>query len=271
MKTDNRPKKKTAAGGGRVSGPVAALWMAVPALALLFLAHGNAALAAAAKEKKTEAAAAARFETAAEFESELRRLVGEKGGVFLYLYASSYSSSAEELGRIRRLAATEGAGFIAVDVYAEGMDKVYADYEVTHVPTVLHIKKNFGIVENFAGPKEVAGLTAKRKKFHVNDYHRKIEANAKAGKVTLLEFFAGWCDPCLEQMPVLEKAEKMAGGKLDVLKLDLDKTGEMISLYNIQGPPTNIILDARGVPVQRFRRATTPSEIIYFLEEKGML
>ncbi len=94
------------------------------------------------------------------------------------------------------------------------------------------------------------------------------------GSVVVLNFWATWCVPCLEEMPALDRLGKaMTGRKFRVLALDLQETpdkvqefskthrfgfdvlldpaGEISSHYGVSRIPVTYILDQRGNIVWR--------------------
>ena len=100
-----------------------------------------------------------------------------------------------------------------------------------------------------------------------------------AGKPTLVNLWATWCQPCLKEMPSLERlqakladrltvaavSQDRAGGKLvnpfvaehqlQDLKIYLDPKGDVAHAFEVRGLPTSIVLDAEGREVGRVEGA----------------
>ncbi len=191
--------------------------------------------------------------------------------VYLYFYSKDYPESKKAESRIRALAGKESAGFVSADVESHGGKGAAMLYEIAFVPSVIHIHKGLGIVEVAAGPSNVKKFTADRKPFRQTAVTKRISGNSRRGAVTILEFYADWCNPCLEQMPVLESVQKQSSGLIDVYRLNVDKEMETMRIYNISNPPTNVVIDRNGIPRARLRSVSTPESLTDFLKKSNII
>ena len=57
-------------------------------------------------------------------------------------------------------------------------------------------------------------------------------------QIVLVDFWAQWCGPCKAIAPLLDDVATELGGKLKVLKVDVDKEGALAAKYGIQSIPT---------------------------------
>jgi thioredoxin 1 len=60
----------------------------------------------------------------------------------------------------------------------------------------------------------------------------------KASGPVVVDFWAEWCGPCKMIAPALEELSKTLGGKVTVVKLNVDENQKTTSKYNIMSIPT---------------------------------
>ena len=72
----------------------------------------------------------------------------------------------------------------------------------------------------------------------------------KSDTPTLVDFWAVWCGPCRMVAPVVDEIAREQGGKLKVMKLDVDENQNTAMTYGVMSIPT-LILFKNGQPVER--------------------
>jgi len=82
----------------------------------------------------------------------------------------------------------------------------------------------------------------------------------------LVDFWATWCGPCKQLTPTLEKVVKQAGGKVRLVKIDIDQNPELAQQLRIQSVPT-VYAFLQGQPVTGFAGAQPESQIKALVEK----
>ena len=81
----------------------------------------------------------------------------------------------------------------------------------------------------------------------------------------LVDFWAPWCGPCKRLAPALEKVVAASGGKVSLVKMNIDDHPEVAGQMGIQSIPA-VIAFKRGQPVDGFMGAVPEGQIRSFIE-----
>ncbi len=82
----------------------------------------------------------------------------------------------------------------------------------------------------------------------------------------IVDFWAPWCGPCKQLGPILEKVVKGAGGKVRLVKVDIDQSPMVAQQLRIQSIPA-VFAFKDGRPVDGFMGALPESQVKTFVEK----
>lgn len=100
-----------------------------------------------------------------------------------------------------------------------------------------------------------------RKNFKVSDYQ---------GKVLVLDFWASWCGPCTQAMPMIDRlADEFADRNVEVVAVNMQESPAKIAraLERMKVDPT-VALDRDGVAAQRYQVSGIPQTVVIDREGK---
>jgi cytochrome c biogenesis protein CcmG/thiol:disulfide interchange protein DsbE len=103
---------------------------------------------------------------------------------------------------------------------------------------------------------------------NVRDGQDDISLASLRGKPVLMNFWATWCVPCVDEMPLLQAAHRRVGERVTFLGVDredfrpeaqrflrrtgvtyasaYDRDGSLDARYRLRGTPTSVFIDADG-------------------------
>lgn len=89
------------------------------------------------------------------------------------------------------------------------------------------------------------------------------------GKVVLIDFFASWCEPCMKELPELEKlAQQLQGRDIVFVGINIDREKknalDLVSRFKLTFP---VLLDPEGKVAERYDPPKMPSS--YVVDREG--
>ena len=127
--------------------------------------------------------------------------------------------------------------------------------------------------------------------FTVRDSDRTVSLHDYRGKLVILNFWATWCVPCVEEMPSLVRLQKEMGPKVTVLAVSIDEdeaayhrflrqynvdlltvrdpAQKASEVYGTTGWPETFIIDSSGTIRRKFAGPAnwTSPEIVDYLNK----
>lgn len=93
---------------------------------------------------------------------------------------------------------------------------------------------------------------------------------ASRGMPVLVDFWATWCGPCKQLTPTLEKVVKAAGGRVKLVKIDIDQNRALVQQLTQLGLPLQSVPTVaafyQGQIADLFQGAVPESEVKRFVE-----
>jgi thioredoxin 1 len=91
-------------------------------------------------------------------------------------------------------------------------------------------------------------LSASSFKSKIFDFDRDKEWKFAGSIPAIVDFYADWCGPCRMQTPVLEEIMNSYAGRVNVYKVNTEKTPELAAMFRIRGIPSLLFVPLEGKP-----------------------
>ena len=79
------------------------------------------------------------------------------------------------------------------------------------------------------------------KVLHVDD--KGLQKVIENNRLVLVDFFATWCGPCKMLAPELDKLADEMGNKVQIVKVDIDKSSALAQNFNVMSVPTLFVIE----------------------------
>ena len=89
--------------------------------------------------------------------------------------------------------------------------------------------------------------------------------NASKQVPVIVDFWAPWCGPCKTLGPILEKLVREYGGRVKLMKINVDENQELAAQMRVQSIPM-VVAFKDGRPVDGFQGALPESQLRSFIE-----
>jgi putative thioredoxin len=93
-----------------------------------------------------------------------------------------------------------------------------------------------------------------------------IEASRQ--QPVIVDFWAPWCGPCKQLGPMIEKVVRQAGGKVKLVKINVDENQQLAAQMRVQSIPA-VFAFVDGQPIDGFMGALPESQIKQFVDRLG--
>jgi cytochrome c biogenesis protein CcmG/thiol:disulfide interchange protein DsbE len=157
------------------------------------------------------------------------------------------------------------------------------------VPVLLALALAGGLGCNDQPKLRLIGSTAPD--FTLQDSDRTLSLHDYRGKIVLLNLWASWCGPCLEEIPDLNLLQQRMGDKITIIAVSYDDKASdyqqfvrehkmafitvhdrdriLKDLYQPTGPPETFVIDRSGKVLRKFigPQPWAGQEIVQYLQK----
>jgi thiol-disulfide isomerase/thioredoxin len=113
-------------------------------------------------------------------------------------------------------------------------------------------------------------LRTPRAQLNTFDGMAAFEAALRGPRPTLLEFYADNCGVCMTMRPVMDRLERDAGHRLQILRVNVkDPIGvEIADRYRVTFTPTFLLFNSAGWREEEFTLVLDRARVLYWLDQQ---
>jgi thiol-disulfide isomerase/thioredoxin len=113
-------------------------------------------------------------------------------------------------------------------------------------------------------------LRTPRSKLTTFDGMSAFEAVLRGPRPTLLEFYSENCGVCMARQPVMDRLERDAGHRLQILRINVkDPIGiEIADRYRVTFTPTFLLFNGSGTREEEFTLVLDRARVLYWLDQQ---
>ncbi len=105
--------------------------------------------------------------------------------------------------------------------------------------------------------------TEEKNKMTVEQYNNLLKSN----DLVFIDFYAPWCKPCIEMMPLIEELEKEYKGKIKIVKINTETSKDLLKKLNISSIPYLIFYNNEKIVFQKAGKVTRNEIVTIFDKE----
>jgi thiol-disulfide isomerase/thioredoxin len=129
-----------------------------------------------------------------------------------------------------------------------------------------------GILALFCAAAVALGIALRtpRAKLNTFDGMAAFEAVLRGPRPTLLEFYADNCGVCMTMKPVMDRLERDAGHRLQILRINVKEPigTEIADRYGVTFTPTFLLFNSAGGREEEFTLVLDRARVLYWLDQQ---
>ena len=90
----------------------------------------------------------------------------------------------------------------------------------------------------------------------------------KGNTAVIVDFYASWCGPCMNLLPIMEKLAEEYEGDLTIYKVNVDKEPALATAFRVKGLPVVYYIPASGSSIKRQDGLPSEESLRTIIEEQ---
>ena len=90
----------------------------------------------------------------------------------------------------------------------------------------------------------------------------------KGNTAVIVDFYASWCGPCMNLLPIIEKLAEEYEGELTIYKVNVDKEPALAKAFRVKGLPVLFFIPTSGKSIKRHDGLPSESDLRYIIENQ---